>query len=40
MRSSCPTCRSTAIAGELDAKRFHRTENGVVLVTRDMLAAL
>ncbi|MDD3673907.1 MAG: glucose-1-phosphate adenylyltransferase [Thauera propionica] len=25
---------------ELDAKRFHRTENGVVLVTRDMLAAL
>ncbi len=25
---------------ELDARRFHRTENGVVLVTRDMLAAL
>ncbi len=25
---------------ELDAKRFHRTESGVVLVTRDMLAAL
>ena len=25
---------------ELDAKRFHRTEGGVVLVTRDMLAAL
>jgi len=24
----------------LDARRFHRTENGVVLVTRDMLAAL
>ena len=25
---------------ELDARRFHRTEGGVVLVTRDMLAAL
>lgn len=25
---------------ELDARRFHRTEQGVVLVTRDMLAAL
>ena len=24
----------------LDAQRFHRTENGVVLVTRDMLAKL
>jgi glucose-1-phosphate adenylyltransferase len=25
---------------ELDAKRFERTENGVVLVTRDMLKRL
>lgn len=25
---------------EIDARRFHRTEQGVVLVTRDMLAAL
>ena len=25
---------------EADARRFHRTENGVVLVTREMLAAL
>jgi glucose-1-phosphate adenylyltransferase len=25
---------------ELDAKRFYRTENGVVLVTRKMLQAL
>jgi glucose-1-phosphate adenylyltransferase len=25
---------------ELDAQRFHRSENGITLVTRDMLAKL
>ena len=28
------------VDAELDAKRFHRTENGVVLVTQKMIDAL
>jgi glucose-1-phosphate adenylyltransferase len=38
----CVIPSGMAIGGDpaLDAQRFHRTENGIVLVTREMLAAL